>query len=362
MLEALSLPVFEDLRGFSNYIGVSETIIYLLTEKTSKYYRKFIIPKKNGGQREILAPSYSLKLVQKWILQEILNKLPISDVAFAYKKGNGLGIKKNAEMHKNGLYLLEMDFRDFFPSISRDKVFYLFRNIGYNTFISNILANLCTHENVLPQGGVCSPCLSNIVCYRLDKRLKSLCLKREIVYSRYADDLTFSCDNKLTLIRSYKLIEKIINQEDFKLNAQKTRYLSPSSHKVITGITVDNANLKAKKELKKFVRAAIFRSIVSKDYSQNDKIRGLISYIDSIEKGYTNKTIKYVNSLRIKSDFTNFADIVEEFNKNKLYKEVPNMVDQSKPIYEEDEEEFLADIVSYRMDYLRRNNLVPDPL
>lgn len=353
MLEALGLPLFTDIKSLSNYLGLSEKIIYLLSVKTQNYYKKFFLTKKRGGQREILAPSYSLKLVQRWILREILEKLPISSAAQAYIKGNGLGIKKNAEIHKNSLYILEIDFKDFFPSISRDKVFYLFRNIGYNILISNVLANLCTFENYLPQGGVCSPSLSNIICFKLDKRIHTLCLKRDINYSRYADDLAFSCDNKVSLIKSKHLISRIAKDEGFKLNDSKTRYLSPISHKIVTGITIDNGVLKAKKELKKLVRPMIFRSITSMDYTQNEKIRGIVAYVDSIEKGYKDSILKYIASLSTKFDFVVFEDIVREFNKHKFYKEVNDMVDKSKDYLSEEEFDDISDIIDIRNKYLK---------
>ena len=153
ILEALNLPIISDLSGLADSLGLSERTIFLLTKRTSYYYREFKLPKRSGGDREIVSPSYPLKLVQRWILEEILNKLPVSDAAYAYVKGNGLGIKKNADLHKKSLYILELDFKDFFPSISREQIFYLFKNIGYNNLVSNILANLCTYQMCLPQGG-----------------------------------------------------------------------------------------------------------------------------------------------------------------------------------------------------------------
>ena len=176
----------------------------------------------------------------------------------------------------------------------------------------------------------------------------ALCSKRDMVYSRYADDLTISGDSKITLTKTMKLVEKIANEEKFYLNPNKTRYLSPKSHKIVTGITVNDGILKANKALKKRLRAMIFRSIVTKDYTRNEQARGIIAYIDSIEKGYKNKIKEYLNNLAEKEIFIYFNDIVEEFNKNKIFKEVKDMNFKASSPFD------LADLIEARNDYLEK--------
>ncbi|MCJ8006511.1 retron St85 family RNA-directed DNA polymerase [Lederbergia wuyishanensis] len=324
ILNSLELPVIDSLDTLSNQVGISKRMLYLLSQQTNKYYKQFQIPKKNNTFREISSPSYSLKLVQRWILEEVFYKINVTDEALAFKKGVN-GIKQNATYHLYSLYILGIDIKDFFPSISREKVFYLFKNLGYNNFISNVLSNLCTLDNSLPQGAVTSPYISNIICYNLDRRIKGLCEKRDIVYSRYADDLTFSCDNKDTLKKMYKVLEGIIVDEGFEVNRSKTRFLSPISHKKLTGITIDHQKTKADKELKKKVRAMIHKSIVTGDYSNNNIILGYVSFINSIENGYKKKVINYINILIMK-DYKHYPDLVDAYNKNKLFQELNNMV------------------------------------
>lgn len=324
LLNTLGIPIVTDLNSLSNTLAISTKLIYLLSQKTSDYYKVFYIKKKNGKLREILSPSYSLRIVQKWILNEILEKISISDEAMAYRKGKNAGIKKNAELHKFNLYILEMDIKDFFKSIKRNQIFFLFKNLGYSRFISNILSKICTYQGYLPQGGICSPYISNLVCYKLDKRIKNLCAKRDVTYSRYCDDLTFSCDNKDTLKKLNKVITDIVLDEGFLINESKTRYLSPYSHKKVTGITVNDNRVKASKQLKRTVRWMIHQAIVSKDYTNINKIRGYISFISSIEDGYKDKILKYINKL-VEKDYKYFTDIVEAYNKNKILKEANSM-------------------------------------
>lgn len=324
ILNSLKLPIIKDIDSLSNTLGLSKSIIFLLSQKTSYYYKPFKILKKDGSSRQIFSPSYSLKLVQRWILNEILEKIDVSDESMAYKKGSANGIKKNAEMHKYSLYLLEFDLKDFFTSIKRERVFFLFKNLGYNNIISNILTNICTYDDYLPQGGVCSPYISNLVCYRLDKRLSALCGKRGIIYTRYADDLTFSCDNKQSLKKIKDIVKDIVQSEKFQINDLKTRLLSPTSHKRVTGITVNDNKLKASKDMKKLVRTMIINSLFSMDYRNNNKIKGYVAFINSIEDGYKDKIIEYINT-RIDKELPYSNEMVVAYNKNKFLKDANDM-------------------------------------
>lgn len=355
IIHSLGLPHITDLESLSNSIGVSKTLLYLLTNKTNDYYTSFSIPKKNGEERKIDSPKYSLKLIQKWILVEILEKIPVSDEAMAFKKGFGIGIKKNAEYHSNSSYLLQLDLKDFFYSIKRRQVFYLFKNLGYNMFVSNLLTNLCTYKESLPQGGICSPYLSNLISIKLDARLVGLCSRRDILYTRYADDLTFSCDNKIVLQKVKKVIEDIVVDEGYKVNHNKTRLLSPSSHKLITGITVNDGYIKASKKLKKKVRAMIHNAIVRADYSKVNQIRGYISFINSIEVGYETKVVSYINELT-KKDYRMFREVVDSYNSNQIINGTDKMVYEEIELMGIDDDFELDDLLGERVNFLKEKN------
>lgn len=357
ILKSLKLPIIKDIQDLSNEVSLSKRIIYLLSKCNQNFYKRFYIDKKDGTKREILNPSYSMKMLQRWILENILYKVLVSEASVAYKKGSGHSTKKNAELHKKSLYIMKLDISNFFHSISRQRVYYLFKRIGYNKLISNTFANICTYKDYLPQGAVTSAYLSNIICYKLDRRLLGFCGRRDIIYSRYADDLTFSCDNKDILKKLKAVIYEIIIDEGFEINEKKTRFLSPKSRKRITGITVNNGNLKAPKEMKKKVRAMIHHAIVSKNYSQLNSVKGYIAYINSIEKGYNDKIKKYINRFQ-SSDLMYFDDIIDQYNQNKIYKDL-NDFEKRKPRftewfgYYETEDEYLSDIYFERVDFLK---------
>ena len=187
-----------------------------------------------------------------------------------------------------------------------------------------VLTNLCTYEGVLPQGAVTSPYIANLVCYNLDSRLSGLCGQRDIVYTRYADDLSFSSNVRSELNKIEKLVKHIVEDEGFLINESKTRYSSNVVKKCITGITINNSEIHVDKQLKKKVRAMIFNSILNQDYRNNERIKGMIAYIDSIEPGYKNKIVEYINKLKNKEVFNSNNSIVAAFNANKIFGEVSN--------------------------------------
>lgn len=321
LLNSLNLPVINDLDELSNKLGLSKRIIYLLSRKNEKFYTKILIPKKSGSMREILQPSYVLKITQKWILKEILEKIITSKEAMAFKAGSSFGIKSNAERHRYSLYILKIDFKDFFTSIKRYKVFSVFRKIGYNNLIANILTNICIYQDYLPQGAVTSPYLSNLVCYEFDNFIRNICEKREIVYTRYADDLIFSCDNISELRKLEKKIIDISFKNGFTVNTEKTKYMAPNRRKSVTSITINDEKIKANKEIKRKLRSMIYNSINNSDYSNNQKIRGYVAFIKSIEPNYKNKILSYIKNI-VNNGTLDTPEKTEQYNKNKIYMEL----------------------------------------
>ena len=134
LMNSLKLTYFETIEELSELTTLSTQLLYCLSTKTSKYYMIKKIPKKNGGLRELSIPSYTLRIVQRWILTEILNKILPSDRAMAFRKGKDFGHKQNAFYHANTLYGLSIDIKDFFPSITVNKVYTIFSTLGYNSF------------------------------------------------------------------------------------------------------------------------------------------------------------------------------------------------------------------------------------
>ena len=198
-MSLLGFPSFDTVEELAARIHIDERRLATLTEVPERFYYRYRIPKRRGGWREIQSPSKDLKAVQAWILRNILDKLSSSPYATAYVKGRRL--LDNVGPHMNNRYFLAVDIQDFFPSVRSSLVRKLFERIGYSKQAANILCRLCGYRIGLPQGGVTSPALSNLVCLRLDRRLAGLASRRNIVFTRYADDITFSTNNRNALPR-----------------------------------------------------------------------------------------------------------------------------------------------------------------
>ena len=325
VLNTLGVPVINSFEHLCEQLSITEQLLYYLTYKKEYCYFQKVIPKKDKTERILNVPNLSLKVVQKWILKEILEKIFVSEQAMAFVP-NKNGLRENAERHKKNIFLLEMDITNFFGTITEQQMYTLFCNIGYNSKVAGILANLCTYNNYLPQGAVTSPYIANLVCYHMDARINGYCSRKDIVYTRYADDLTFSSDNRMLLNKIEKFIKYIVTDEGFTINDKKTRYLSNDVKKTVTGITINDDSIHVDKKFKRNLRAQIYCSIKLKNYQNNSQILGKIAYVNSIEKGFRDKIIRYITNLITRTEFAGNIDVVNAFNDNKLFAELPDMV------------------------------------
>ena len=123
-----------------------------------------------------------------------------------------------------------------------------------------------------------------------------------------------------------KFIKYIVTDEGFTINDKKTRYLSNDVKKTVTGITINDDSIHVDKKFKRDLRAQIYCSIKLKDYQNNSQILGKIAYVNSIEKGFRDKIIRYITKLITKTEFAGNIDVVNAFNDNKLFTELPDMV------------------------------------
>lgn len=215
-------------------------------------YHTFTIPQ-TEKLRTITAPSRPLKQRQRWVLQEILSKVGISEHAHGFEPGRS--IKTNALLHADSKYALCMDIKDFFPSIHYDSIANVFRSIGYSPSASRLLADLCSYNKTLPQGAPTSPKLANIIFKPLDEKLAAIAKEESAIYSRYADDLTFSSDHDMNGI--FNRVKQLLESFGFYLNEEKIHNYGPDIPKRITGLVVQNGTVRVPKYFKRMLRQEI---------------------------------------------------------------------------------------------------------
>ena len=246
-------PFIYDTHQLADTLGVSSKELFALIKHKKEHYRKVTLTKKNGKIRKINAPDFDLSCVQYWVLHDILNHIPISEFATAYHKGSTL--YDNAKPHTNKKYMLKLDITDFFGSITfEDVLSSAFNSSRYPKQIGYLLTEICTLDGVVPQGAPTSPAISNIVMKRFDDRIGEWCKKREISYTRYCDDMTFSADKPLYNV--YKKVEQMLNDMGFWLNEKKTKFVSSSSRQTVTGLVV-NEKVSVPREYKRELRQKI---------------------------------------------------------------------------------------------------------
>lgn len=250
-----NMPVIFDINHLSLLIGINRHVLYsYIFGEGDRVYSIITIPKKRGGKRQLSIPCYSLNYIQRWILDNVLSNTQVSDSCMGFTISRS--IVTNAKVHLGADVIINVDIKDFFPSINIGQIYQLFRYYGYTKEIAFSFARLCTYDGVLPQGAPTSPCISNLVCLKLDKRLSSFANTYNASYTRYADDLSFSGKGKLE--KMLPIIEKIINEEGFKLNHEKTRVLRKGARQEITGIVINDGKLHVSREYKRKLMQEIY--------------------------------------------------------------------------------------------------------
>ena len=247
------VPQINSLLDLTVVLKTQVPIINEILRNVKNEYNCFSIYKRNGKKRNIFAPNPLLKDIQKNILTKILDKCRISRYAYGFKKN--YSIIDNARMHIGSKKLVKMDIKDFFPSIRHNRILRIFMEIGYSRNISLYLTKLCCLDNKLPQGAPTSPALSNIFFKDIDNEIIGFSICRNIIYTRYADDLAFSGN-----IHPHSIFDKISNilqRYKLKVNQKKCVLRRPYQQQKVTGIIV-NEKLNTQKKYRKKIRQEMY--------------------------------------------------------------------------------------------------------
>jgi RNA-directed DNA polymerase len=236
-------------------INKKNLIYYLYRRSPETQYTQYRIKKRHGGTRKILAPETPLKILQhklNCVLQLVYKpKAPVH--GFVTERS----ILTNARVHTGKRFVLNVDLRDFFPSINFGRVrgVFLSQPYGLDAAAATILAQICCVDNQLPQGAPTSPTVSNMVCARMDGEFQALAASLGCHYTRYADDLTFSTTRRtfpqtLALTESIQAgriaravvgpaLSTVIESNGFAANDTKIWLFKSTRRQSVTGLTVN---------------------------------------------------------------------------------------------------------------------------
>ena len=242
-------------------------------------------------KRTIYAPDKELKKVQRDVLKIIKQSFKLS-----------LRVSDCAKVHTNQKWILKMDIKNFYDSISdvqiKRVIDSIFNNINqpipYN---KNEMHAICTLDGKLPTGAVTSAYLANMVLAPIDEIIKNYCKNLSINYSRYMDDMFFSGvdKNNLRLVEIFTV--KLLQENGFENNDSKTKYISDNRRQNILGIIVNNQTAKLPKKEKRKFRAIFYNYFKSLALQQHGNvillkkikfnvINGYISYIRSVDSEF----------------------------------------------------------------------------
>ncbi len=216
--------------------------LYLLAEQPA--YKSFAVPKKDGGERRIEAPSAAIKKVLGILNRYFQSVYFFEKSAAAYGFVSGVtndddrrNVVTNAKKHLGQPWLLNVDLKDFFHSVTRDRVLRIFSGspFSFKGELADLLSDLCTYNGRLPMGTPTSPVLSNLACRELDDLLQQFSANMLWAYTRYADDMSFSSQKAINeeMVNS---VRQIIGNAWFVVNDKKVVRYGPEDPKIVTGL------------------------------------------------------------------------------------------------------------------------------
>jgi RNA-directed DNA polymerase len=283
-------------KQISQSLGFPLNFVTKMGRKADHSYKVYTIPKRGGGKREIHHPSRQLKCLQRWLVTNVIEKWPVHQSALAYRPGRS--IAENAKLHAPHRFLLRMDFKGFFPSITKDDIesFLEQTQAGiWDLEDRKLFTSLVCRNGVLTIGAPTSPALSNALCFEMDSLLFLEAAKRQATYSRYADDLFFSIDKSDVLKDFEKIVESVIRTIPFpaglSINSAKTRHASKRGRRQATGLVLQSdGNIGVGRDRKRFVRGLIHR-YDKLTAEQKDFLAGMLSFIQSIDPDFINSLV-----------------------------------------------------------------------
>jgi len=303
----------------------------LYVEKVDSYYESFEIPKKNGEPRHINAPTGDLKSIQKklalalWEYQESIRSGEVlspfgknektSKLSHAFEKKKS--IITNAVIHRNKRFVYNVDLENFFDSFHFGRVRGYFAKNRYFQFpneVATVIAQLVCHNGCLPQGAPSSPIMTNLICQIFDYRILKIAKKYKLDYTRYADDLTFSTNNKVFLDEQEAFHEELfreVKSAGFSINNKKSRLQYKDSKQKVTGLVV-NRKLSVDRKYCRDTRA-MAHALYANGSFMIDGQKGTLKQLEG-RFAFIYQLDKYNNKLECKPEPSDFQRLCRSLN------------------------------------------------
>ncbi len=281
-LLSLGVPVLFSAAHLAKMTDAPFPFINEIISRKKDPYRIFTIKKRSGGKRTICVPHPPLLNTQRWIHRNILLSCAHLVHASSTAYGSNCSPLANAARHCEAKWLVKVDIQNFFESISEEKIYRVFKKIGYRPLLAFELARLTTrlkrennerskskkhysfyqneHLGHLPQGAPTSPILANMVCHSMDNDISHLARQLQCAVSRYSDDIVYSgygIDRQIA-VTLIKKTTNILSKHGFSINKAKTQISPPGARKIVTGLLVDGPTPKLNRAYRDNIRCHFY--------------------------------------------------------------------------------------------------------
>ncbi|OGY29444.1 MAG: hypothetical protein A3F35_02180 [Candidatus Woykebacteria bacterium RIFCSPHIGHO2_12_FULL_45_10] len=276
-------------------IGVSREVLEAVAKNKAEHYQPFTVKeKKRDGrikERKIDNPDKAIRKIQ----QKINKKLLVEACALLPSYTTGSIRKRstynNALPHTGKDAVLLLDISDCFPSIGSSDVYKVYKGLlGCSPPVANLLTKLTTYGDRLPQGAPTSPSLCNLVLAPLSKKLDKLATSNGMAFTQYVDDLTFSGDYATLSTVKNEIIDTI-QKSGFKVSRKKLKFTKSRNRMEVTGLVVNQKVAVGRRYLRKVQRE------IMNSKSNESRLRGKISYVQSVSKSQAKKLAKRLEAI-----------------------------------------------------------------
>jgi RNA-directed DNA polymerase len=279
--------------------GMDVALVARIMRSAPVRYKTYRIPKRTTGFREISQPAVEVKALQRGLIEILLRDLPMHHAATAYRVG--MSIKDNAMRHAGNGPILKMDFKDFFPSIKpRDWSAYCKRTGVLSDSADIHLTSLLLFQRPkgssvlrLAIGAPSSPFLSNALMFDFDQAIAEAVAKDHVIYTRYADDLTFSAPRTGHLVNVEKIVRATLQALQYPrltVNDDKTTRVTRKYGRKVTGLTLTNdGKISIGHKRKRLIHAAVHHASLGKlSPASLGELKGLLGFANSAEPQFIN--------------------------------------------------------------------------
>jgi hypothetical protein len=175
-------------------------------------------------KRQITAPKYALKCVQRRILN-LIQYIERPEWVIAGTKEKCY--IDNGKFHLNSNYVLTVDIKKFNDNCQREYVYRFFRDKMLNSpDVAKILTDIVTYEKGIPTGCPTSQLIAYYAYEDMFAGIKKIADNHGCLFSLYVDDMTFSSENPFDTNTLKRKVDIELRRYHHKPKYKKIKYYS----------------------------------------------------------------------------------------------------------------------------------------